>query len=352
MKSKQVGKTGILRAGGVLALGLAVLCSGNLRANPGPQGTSGDEPAPVKLNVGRPVTTADIKGGVLNATIQPPKGVVVQKKEVVRNHASFKPSGHQGGEDGQGISFYPGDLSYQGGQVLQSVVSHDIYVNCDASCFGNPATFLNRLGKSDLIHVTDQYVGAHGSHRYTVGPGGIITYPVSGPLGPNDILTLVYTAASVFGTGYGHIYHIFFAPGIDVCANDALTQCYSPDNFATFFFCAFHSSVDFTDIGHVLFSVQPYANAVGCNVNPPSPNGPVVDSQANVLSHELIEAITDPDGDAWWNTYSLALFGNEIADECAQSSFSYSNVQISGHWYEIQPEYSNQSHGCTFHPSE
>src|ERR1700690_1343960 len=128
MKSKQTGKMGVLRAGGVLAVGLAMMWAGNLRANPVPQGASEDEPAPLKLNVKRQVTTAEIKGGVLNATIQPPKGVVVKKTEIVRNHSSAKTSGHNEGQDRGGVSFYPGDLSYQGGEVVQNLVSHDIYV--------------------------------------------------------------------------------------------------------------------------------------------------------------------------------------------------------------------------------
>ena len=84
----------------------------------------------------------------------------------------------------------------------------------------------------------------------------------------------------------------------------------------------------------------------------PSPNSPEVDSQANVLSHELIEAITDPDGDAWWNAYDLALFGAEIGDGCAQASYSYANTNIGGHAYEIQPEYSNAAHACAFRPTD
>ena len=83
---------------------------------------------------------------------------------------------------------------------------------------------------------------------------------------------------------------------------------YSPDNPATFAFCAFHASVNFSDVGHVLFTVEPFQNVPGCAVGKPSPNGVLVDSTASVLSHQLIETITDPDGDAWWITNDLDLF--------------------------------------------
>jgi hypothetical protein len=249
------------------------------------------------------------------------------------------------------VSFYPADVSYQGGVVLQATESHAVYVNCTSNCFGHPTKFLRNLEKSDFIHITDQYVGTNANNRYTVGQSGLISYPVSGPLGPSDIINLVYASASAFGSGYGEVHHIFFAPGIDVCEDTGLTICYSPDNLATWYFCAFHGSIDFTDIGHVLFSVEPYQNVNGCAVGQPSPNGAEVDSQASVLSHEMIETITDPDGTAWWNTVSLDLFGDEIADECQNLTFVYQTPWINGTQYEIQPLYSNAVHACTYQPS-
>ena len=196
------------------------------------------------------------------------------------------------------VAFYPGDLSYQGGKVLKRAESNDLYVNCAASCWGNPATFLRRLGQSNFIHVTDQYVNATASNRYTVGAAGSLSYPTVAPLGDNDLLQIVHAGASAIGAGYGHVYHIFLPKGVDVCFTGT-SECYSPDNPSTFAFCAFHASVDFSDIGHVLFTVEPYQNVDGCSVAKPSPNGVLVDSTADVLSHELLETITDPDGDAW-----------------------------------------------------
>ncbi len=107
-------------------------------------------------------------------------------------------------------------------------------------------------------------------------------------------------------------------------------------------FCAFHASVDFTDIGHVLFSLEPYPNVPGCSVAKPSPNGRLIDSTADVLSHELIETITDPDGDAWWILNNLLLLGAEIGDVCKNYKFSYASSSLNQKLYQIQPEYSNQ----------
>jgi hypothetical protein len=347
MKIVDVVGTGVIRVGSLVALGIAVLWGGIVQANPA---QDAQEATPTNLKVNRKIETTDYVTGSFKTHILPARVANGKKARELQRATSEK--GKKDSGEGNGISFYPADLSYQGGQVLQSTRNHAVYVNCGANCFGYPTQFLRNLEKSEFIHVTDQYVGTDGNHRYTVGESGRVDYPVSGPLGPTDIITLVYASAKTFGSGYGEVHHIFFAPGIDVCQDDGLTVCYSPDNFSTFFFCAFHGSIDFKDIGHVLFSVEPFQNVEGCQVGQPSPNGPVVDSQASVLSHELIETITDPDGDAWWVTVDLDLFGAEIGDVCQNATFVYQTPTIHGTKYEIQPEYSNAVHGCTYRARE
>ena len=71
-----------------------------------------------------------------------------------------------------------------------------------------------------------------------------------------------------------------------------------PDNLKSFAFCAYHGGATFRDIGHVLYSVEPFQGVEGCSSRPGAPNGQLADSTNNVLSHETFETITDPDGDA------------------------------------------------------
>jgi hypothetical protein len=254
---------------------------------------------------------------------------------------------------------YPGDLQYHGGAVLTSTVHHAIFVNptpaCPAnSCWGDPIGFLRDLNKSNFIHVTDQYVGTSANHRYPVGANYVINYPVGlQPLTDLDIEIIAFAAAQFSGnTGYGHMYHVFLKPGQDLCFDSSDTICYSPDNFPTFFFCAYHGSFD-SSIGHVVYSAEPFQDVVGCSARPDSPNGQLVDSTNNVLSHEAIEAITDPDGDAYWNSLDNGLYGQEIGDECSFLKFTAtnvyfdpSNIRLNGKLYAIQPEYSNIGHVC------
>ncbi len=264
---------------------------------------------------------------------------------------------------------YADDVAYGGGQVLKSAVLHAIYLQPEtgsqctiATCWGDPEGFLRDLGNSEFIHDVDQYVGRFGENRYTVGSHATVTYsPQVTPLLDSDIQAMVHAVAAQNGaSGYGHIYHVFLPPGQDECFDSSLSECYSPDNLAAFYYCAYHSSVDFPDIGHVIYTVQPNVNTLYCQVQPGTPNGILVDSANNALSHELFESITDPDGDAWTNTDSNLLYGSEIADECEYYHYDprsgyylgeYGQTFLIGaHIYAVQLVYSNEQHACSSAP--
>jgi hypothetical protein len=251
--------------------------------------------------------------------------------------------------------FYPADLSHLGGPVVTGAENHPVFVDCPESCWGAPINFLNHLVKSTFMHIVDQYIGTTANNRYTVGTSGTVSYPILTTLSDNDILQIVHTAATSLGSGYDHIYHIFLPKGVDLCFAGT-TACYSPDNPSTFAFCAYHGSVTFTDIGHVLFTVEPYQNVIGCSIEQPSPNGALIDSTSSVLSHETFETITDPDPPTGWVAIkSLGVFGEEIGDLCPGVDpnapfFKDPISSIFGKNYEIQPEYSNRYHACSFAP--
>jgi hypothetical protein len=282
------------------------------------------------------------------------KVVKVDTSKLVSGTAGDRHTNSAGrGAGGDSIRF-PGDLTYNGGAVVDFAESHDIYMlpngKCPVSkCWGDPERFLADLGKSDFIHITDQYVGQQSSDRYTLGQSSSTTFtPPGKPLIDAEMQVIVHAAASKTGqTGYRHIYHVFVPAGQDVCMDSTFAVC------ASNVFCAYHASADF-DIGHVLYTVEPFAAVDGCEVKPGTPNRTLIDSTNNVLSHELIETITDPDGDAWWNNTAVGLFGEEIGDECSfvvfvpNHAFSDPDIIIAnGRKYALQPEYNNRQHGCT-----
>jgi hypothetical protein len=284
----------------------------------------------------------------------------LQTAERTSSHSSTS-----GEREGGEILQYFGDVTYGGGQVVKSAVSHAIYLQpqtgsqCTiAACWGDPEGFLRDIGRSDFIHVVDQYIGLFGANRYTVGSHATVTYsPQSTPLLDTDIQAIVHAVAAQSGaSGYGHIYHVFLPPGQDECFDSTFSVCYSPDNPAAFYYCGYHSSVDFPDIGHVIYTFQPYQDVTGCQVQPGTINGMLVDSADDNLDHELIESITDPDGDAWTNTSSQPYSGLEIADEC--EFFDSQNIYygempaflIGAHVYAVQTVYSNEQHACSSAP--
>jgi hypothetical protein len=287
--------------------------------------------------------------GDRRSPLPPTEAVSQARKTALERATSLRESAATAASSIPGVpvpGYYPVDLSNPGnGAVVTTAKSHPLYVNCAASCWGDPLTFLDHLDDSNFIHITDQYVGSTANDRYKEGTSSSITFPVFAPLTDNDILQIAHAGAKAHGSGYGNIYHIFLPKGVDVCFTGTAI-CYSPDNPATFVFCAYHGSVDFTDLGHVLFTVEPFQDVPGCSITQPSPNGSLIDSTSSTLAHELIETITDPDGTAWISLSSLAAFGQEIGDLCV-NPFGIEAVSVlGGKPYEIQQMYSNKFHAC------
>jgi len=294
------------------------------------------------------------------------RGMAAGRSELSTGRSSSKPGSADGGFDPDLLIRYPADVVYNGGAVVETTEWHAVYLLpngvCPVStCWGDPEGFLRDLSISEFVHVLDQYAGRQANNRYTVGRHASIDYvPPAVPLTDNDIIAIVHAVASVTGqTGYGHTYHVFLPPGQDECFDSTFTVCYSPDNPASFAFCAYHSSAD-TDIGHLVYSVEPFQDVQGCQDPPGTPNGQLTDSTNDSLSHETFESISDPDGTAWWNSTPsvTGLFGEEIGDECvfiqlAANGNVYGDpsvFRIGRKVYAVQLEYSNSRHGCTNEP--
>lgn len=270
-----------------------------------------------------------------------------------------------------GPGFYPDDLvqNAPAGPVITDAQVHNVFVNCDVNCFARPGVFLRLLFASDFIHVLDQYTGTTQAASYSVGGAAFAQYNMQSSYldDATDIASIVHAAAATLGSGYNHIYNVFIPQGIDVCISTSTgLQCFSPNTPANWTFCAYHSYVDFPDIGHVLYTVIPYPDQAltgglptyVCDVGQtdptsdtaPTPNGVLVDSIASFLDHELSEVITDPDLNAYLVQNSLADYLSEIGDVCVNPGFLYTPFQVSGQLYYIQPEYSNTYHACVTVP--
>jgi hypothetical protein len=264
-----------------------------------------------------------------------------------------------------GNNRFPDDLSYQGGVTVQHGQSHALYVlnnvngavGCTldnyVACWGNPEDFLTHLGSSNFIHITDQYVSSHGGNRYTNGAHAFVCCAPLSNTGASSftdgtmqfIVSLVISALG-YPTGENDIYDIFLPPGTDECINaSGVFPCYSPDNPNTFAFCGYHSSFTF-NLGHAVYTVEPFENVAGCSVPPGTPNGSLTDSTANVLSHETFETITDPDINTGFRAIN-STFG-EVGDLCDGTIFN--PISFNGHNVATQAIYSDKFEACATTP--
>ncbi len=113
------------------------------------------------------------------------------------------------------------------------------------------------------------------------------------------------------------IYGIYFPPGMKVSLQG--TSCSS--------FCGYHSTFLYSGL-HIKYAVFPYLNCTACKLNTLT----VADMMTIVTSHEIREAVTDPQLNAWYDRS-----GYEADDKCAWHNL----YQMTTGSFWVQPEYSN-----------
>jgi PKD repeat protein len=115
-------------------------------------------------------------------------------------------------------------------------------------------------------------------------------------------------------------------------------------------YCAYHG--DFTWNGNVvLYSAQPYVGQFlnGCSNGTAAPNGDAAaDAEVNVLAHEIEETNTDPQLNAWWDSFT----GMENADKCAwtwgttyNNGTGVANMNLGGKDFLVQQNWVNAGNG-------
>jgi hypothetical protein len=142
-----------------------------------------------------------------------------------------------------------------------------------------------------------------------------------------------------WGGGLNKIFNVYTAVGEGSCFDSTSSSC------AYTQYCAYHGSIG-SGSSSIVYSNEPYAAAPGCQGGS-VPNHADSDAAASITSHEITEAITDPDLDAWFTSG-----GSEIGDLCAWSygTNTYdggkANQRWNGRLYEIQMMYDNHTASC------
>jgi hypothetical protein len=250
------------------------------------------------------------------------------------------------------------NLQYFGGPVVSSVVAVDVLwgPNVDPTVAAAMPQFLSDLTSSGYMDwlceyntlgrsgpTTSQAIGrGSGGGQFTIAP-----QHTSSNLADSDIQSeLTYQiqhgslpAPQYDAQGYPEtVYVIEFPLGTTITMSDGSKSCQQ--------FCAYHSAM--------MFAGKPILYAIHPDIGPGSPcaggcgSAPsTVANQESVHSHELIEAVTDPEV-SMANTYGppLAWYdvnNGEIGDICNASQAS---LTINGRSYTVQREWSNRENIC------
>ncbi len=133
------------------------------------------------------------------------------------------------------------------------------------------------------------------------------------------------------------IYMMYFPSGIDPTDGSG-PSCISNGNY-----CAYHNSYQATGGQMVRYGVMPDMDAGGCSMGC-GPQG--FQSFTDVSSHELIEAVTDPDGTGWYDDGAPSSSQDncgEIGDICAVGGAA-EGAMVAG--FFVQNEWSDKYKKC------
>lgn len=204
--------------------------------------------------------------------------------------------------------------------------------------------YFNDVGGSPLYRIARQYKQADGGYpagAYLAGAWTDTRAYRANPLLDSDIQQEVTRAQHVNGwhPNLHTLFFVFTERDTNVCTDGTRSACTSNG------YCAYHS-----DFGaDTLYALVPYVASFNCDSSV-GPNHDDADQAIDGISHEQLEAATDPFGDGWIDTD-----GNEIADKCVdtfgQLNAWSANVLWSGHPYRVQQEWDNQTHSCRLAPA-
>ena len=277
----------------------------------------------------------------------------------------------------RGPTAHIASLAYEGGQVLHSNRTHAIFWEPAGAGLSYPDGYAATVDQffqnvaydshlpTNTYSLSGQYADSTGPAQYASSWAGpvLATDPLphttcTEPLvdGPGWSLCIDdeqiqaeiehVIAADHLKTGPNDIYFLVMPPGLGACQTSGPADCALGGKTAGSF-CGYHSV---TDNSRFLYAVIPYNAQPGhCQSTNPRPNDNPADPTLSTVSHEQIETITDPYGDAWVNTN-----GDEAADICittygpslgGSGTSAYNEVIHGGHYY-LQAIYSNWDRDC------
>jgi hypothetical protein len=250
-------------------------------------------------------------------------------------------------------------LRYQpGGKVMDHVKVVPVLwgPNVLAEVRANIGPFYKTVVTSSFFDYLSEYntVRANGSQQ-TIGTGTAVDPVTITPSNPSSTisevdvqteLTAQIAAGALPTPDLNTLYMVHFPPGVTLTlGGDA--DCSEPTSAG---FCAYHSSSK--GAGQLYrYGAMPDVSTGDCLTLCTTTPRPAFDVLTLNASHELFEAITDPDQSAMaWNDAQPAdkvSSHAEIGDICAYVHNDGASISsLSGETYVVQREWSNQYSGC------
>jgi hypothetical protein len=237
-------------------------------------------------------------------------------------------------------------ISYHGGPVMAG--TPNVYVIWYGNWSGNSAvnlitTLLSNIGGSSYYNINTTYYdgsNTHLSNAIHYAGSSNDNYSLGTALSDANIASIVQAkiSAGAFPKDTNGLYMVMTSADV----NETSGFCTQ--------YCGWHSNGTIlgSDIKYA-FIGNPDRCLSSCAAQSTSPNGNAGgDGMASIVSHELEEATSDPDLNAWYDTR-----GNENADKCAwtfgtestASNGSKYNMVIGGVQFLIQQNWVNASGG-------
>ncbi|OLC67758.1 MAG: hypothetical protein AUH79_03980 [Betaproteobacteria bacterium 13_1_40CM_4_64_4] len=254
------------------------------------------------------------------------------------------PSGNASGKAGQGQGANNG-IFYHGGPVMLGTPT--AYYIWYGNWSGNTATTIltdlaQNIGGSNYFNINTTYYDGSNTHvTGSVAFGGSTTDSYSHGTALSDAAIQAVVASAI-------------SSGLPKDTNAVYFVLTSADVTATSGFCTqycgwhTHGTISGSDIKYS-FVGNPDRCPSACSAQATGPNGNAgADGMASIIAHELEEATTDPDLNAWYDRR-----GYENADKCAwtfgttstASNGSKYNMTLGSRNYLIQRNWVNASGG-------
>ena len=236
----------------------------------------------------------------------------------------------------RGFATYPasygsGNLINHGGHQIPFAVFFPIYWNdAVASSAGSQGVstlrtqvqnFVSDFSNHNDYTIITQYSSADTIDSTLAWVGDLVdSQPTQSSISDSKVRSYI---AGLFNSGRinadSHtVYGVYFPSGMKITTQGG-TSCSA--------FCGYHGHFSYNG-NDIKYAVFPYTNCRACSLSGKA----VADILTIVTSHEIREAVTDPDLNAWYDAA-----GYEADDKCAWHNLS--KTSSGGFW--VQPEYSN-----------